>query len=89
MIWRPIDALARWLRDTLGYQVQLRFGVVTVLASLPLYPYAPFSGEPPLIYVMSALAITLTGVGIVIAAEAAKEAANPPGSGRSGSGTST
>lgn len=73
-MWRPIDRLATWLRHSLGYQAQLRLGIVIVLASLPLYLYAPFSGEPPLIYLMSAGALTLSGIGIVVAAEAAKEA---------------
>jgi hypothetical protein len=56
----------------MGAQNQLRLGILLVLASIPLYLYAPFSGEPLLIYLMSAAALTLTGVGIVVSAEVLK-----------------
>lgn len=67
--WKPIDAMARWLGRKMGAENQLRLGIVLCIASLPLYAYLPFSGEPPLIYGMSALALTLTGVGIVVSAQ--------------------
>lgn len=67
--WRPVDALAAWLGDKLTAQHQLRLGIVLVVLSLALYAYLPFSGEPPLIYLMSAFAITMTGITIVMAAE--------------------
>ena len=69
MIWRPIDAMAGWLGRVMGAKNQLRLGIVLCLLSVPLYVYGPFSGEPILIYLMSALAITLTGVGIVVSAQ--------------------
>jgi hypothetical protein len=61
--------MAEWLADKMGARNQLRLGILLVLASVPLYLYAPFSGEPIFIYLMSALALTLTGVGIVVSAE--------------------
>lgn len=64
-----LDRIADWLQDVLGARAQLRLGVALVLLSLPLYVYLPFSGEPPLIYLMSALALTLSGISIVVAAE--------------------
>lgn len=87
-LWKPIDWLARWLGDHMTAHNQLRLGILLVLGSLPLYGYAPFSGEPPIIYVMSALALTLTGVGIVVGAEVLTnqedEKADPgPGSAKS------
>jgi hypothetical protein len=66
---RVLDAIADWLMDVLSARVQLRAGVLLVLLSIPLFVYAPFSGEPLLIYLMSALAISLTGVSIVLGAE--------------------
>ncbi len=69
MIWRPIDALAGWVGDKLTAKHQMRMGILLVLVSLFLYVYLPFSGEPPVIYLMSAFAITITGVTVVMAAE--------------------
>ena len=69
MMWRPIDRMAAWLGDHLDAHWQLRIGILLVLTSIPLYVYLPFSGEPPIIYAMSAVAITLTGVSIVVGAE--------------------
>ena len=67
--WRPIDSIGRWLGERLGAQNQLRLGIVCFLASIPFYGYMPFSGEPAGVYLMSALALTLTGVGLVIGAQ--------------------
>ena len=69
MIWRSIDRLGRWLAERLGAVVQLRVGILCVVASVPLVAYGPFSGEPPIVYQMSAVAITLTGAGLVISAQ--------------------
>lgn len=66
---RFLDWIAAWLIDVLPARSQLHLGVALSLASLPLYVYCPFSGEPPLIYLMSAAALTLTGIGIVLGAE--------------------
>jgi len=67
--WRPIDWLARRLADNMGAENQLRLGIVCCLLTIPLYVYCGWSGEPPLIYLMSAVALTLTGVGIVVSAQ--------------------
>jgi hypothetical protein len=71
-----IDKHADWLKHKLGYKSQLRFGIFLFYSSFLFFLWLPFSNEPPLIYIMSALALTLTGLGIIIAAEAAKEAAD-------------
>lgn len=68
-MWKPIDAMAAWLGDRLDAGWQLRIGILLVVLSLPLYAYAPFSGEPVGIFLMSAVAITLSGVSIVVSAE--------------------
>lgn len=67
--WRPVDAIANWLGSKLTAKAQLRMGILLVIGSLPLYVYAPFSGEPVFIYTMSAAALTLTGIGIVVTAQ--------------------
>lgn len=67
-LWWPIDLLGRWLGRVLNAQNQLRLGILCFLASLPLAAYGPFSGEPVLIYEMSAIALTLAGVGLVLTA---------------------
>lgn len=75
-VMKATDAIADWLVHCLNARAQLRFGVWLVLGSVPLYVYAPFSGEPPIIYLMSAAAITLTGIGTVISAEVLEEEEN-------------
>ncbi len=67
-LWKPIDWLGNWLGNFLTAKNQLRLGIICVLVSLPLAGYGPFSGEQLLIYEMSALALTLTGVGLVLTA---------------------
>jgi ABC-type multidrug transport system permease subunit len=67
--WRPIDKIADWLVEELDARAQLRGGVIIFLASFVFYAYMPFSGEPPVIYFMSGLALTLTGIGIVLNGE--------------------
>lgn len=67
-LWRPIDFLGRWLGRVLDAQNQLRLGILCVLGSVPLAAWGPFSGEPVLIYEMSAIALTLTGIGMVLTA---------------------
>lgn len=64
-----IDAIGKWLLEELSAHAQLRMGVILVLLSIPLMIYGPFSGEQFLIYEMSAFALTLSGVGIVVGAQ--------------------
>lgn len=66
-VWRPIDAIGMWIIDEFDVQKQIRMGVLLFLGSLPFYPYMFFSGEPPVIYFLSVLAVTLTGIGILLA----------------------
>lgn len=74
-VWRPIDAVADFLRHRIGVQAQLRLGVLmTILGGLYLC-YTPFAHEPPLIYTMSALALLFAGVGVVVSAETLAEVA--------------
>jgi hypothetical protein len=68
-IMRATDRIADWLMEELDARAQLRWGVWLALLSLPIYAYAPFSGEPIVIYLMSALALTLTGISIILGAE--------------------
>ena len=63
------DRVADWLIEELDARAQLRFGVWLSFASVPVFFYAPWSGEPLIIYLMSALALTLGGINFVIGAE--------------------
>lgn len=77
---RATDAIADWLVHELDARAQLRFGVWLVLGSLPLYVYVLWSHEPPLIYLMSAAALTLTGIGTVVSAEVLEQTEGAEGS---------
>jgi len=65
-MWRWIDKIGRWIIEEANTELQLRFGVMLTLFSLPFYPYIFWSGEPPIIYFLSVLAVTLTGLSIVV-----------------------
>jgi hypothetical protein len=67
-VWRPIEwvgyALARWWTPKL----QVRTGSLATLAGIALVPLVFISGEPPLIYLMSAVALILGGMGVLVTA---------------------
>lgn len=80
-MWKWIDAIGDWLLNELDARIQLRIGVIMTLASLPFYPYMFFSGEPPVIYFLSVVATTLTGLTLIIGAQALvhlEDAGDPP-----------
>ena len=60
-VWRPIDAIAHWLMR-LPIIWQQRAAVFATLASFPLMLYGFRTGEPFLVYEMSAFALFLSGV---------------------------
>lgn len=67
---RVIDRIADWLRDSLGARQQLRFGIITVIASVLWTVFALlFTDEPPNVVAMSGVALVLTGVTWVVAAQ--------------------
>jgi hypothetical protein len=68
-IWRPIDAIANWIQHELDTVVQQRVAVLLIFASIGLIIYGFWTDEPPLIYQMSALALTLTALGILVGLE--------------------
>lgn len=69
-LWAPVDKLGYWLVHELDAKIQLRIGVLLTLGSFPFYPYLFWSGEPPVIYFLSVVATTLTGLGIIIGCQA-------------------
>lgn len=69
MIWRPVDKVADWLVHELSARAQLRLGVLLFVFSIPFLIYGFWTEEPFLVYQMSALALLLTGIGIVVGAE--------------------
>lgn len=67
-MWRGIDRIGYWIATTWSPVRQLRTGVVLTIVGLGLIPYVFFSDEPPLIYLMSAVALVLGGLGVVVTA---------------------
>ena len=66
---RPLDWLAEWLGDHLSPQAQLRIGILSVVGSFPFYALLYSTKEPRAVFLMSALALTLTGIAFVVGAE--------------------
>lgn len=67
-IWRPVDAVGHAVVQWWSPLRQVRTGVLVTAVGLALIGYLPFSGEPPLIYLMSAVALVLAGLGILVTA---------------------
>ena len=65
---RYIDNIADWILR-LSTRIRMRIGVILTVGSMFFYPYLFFSGEPPIIYFLSVLATTLTGITIILSAE--------------------
>lgn len=74
-VWKPIDNIGFWIATWWSPAKQVRTGVILCVISLALIPYVFLAGEPPIIYLMSASALLLGGLGIVVTAVlAVKEA---------------
>lgn len=67
-LWKPIDWLGYEIAKWWTPQLQVRTGVVMTLVGIVLLPVGPFSGEPPLIYYMSAFALIVGGMSVLITA---------------------
>lgn len=67
-IWKPVDAAGYWIATWWTPAKQVRTGVVLTLGSALMFLYLPFSGEPPVIYIMSAFALLFGGLGIIVTA---------------------
>lgn len=67
-MWRWVDRVGYWTATSWTPMWQVRTGVVLTIVSFLTLLYLPFSGEPPVIYVMSALALVLTGLGLIFTA---------------------
>ncbi len=67
-MWRWIDRLGYVLAAFWTPRLQVRTGTICTLAGVILAFYGPFSGEQFLIYEMSALALVLGGMGILVTA---------------------
>jgi peptidoglycan/LPS O-acetylase OafA/YrhL len=65
-LWKFVDGIGLWIVHEFGALQQLRLGVMLTLLSLPFYPYMFWSGEPPVIYFLSVVAVTLTGLGLIV-----------------------
>ncbi len=72
-ITRPFRAQAKWLAKKLNGEHQMVLGVIcTDIGALMFLPL-PFSGEPPLIYAMSAGALLYGGLGFIASGQAILE----------------
>lgn len=65
-LWKPVDKVGLWIVHEFDALHQLRLGVVLTFLSIPFYPYMLWSGEPPVIYFLSVVAVTLTGLGLIV-----------------------
>lgn len=65
-IWGLVDKIGLWIVHEFDALHQLRLGVVLTFSSIPFYPYMFWSGEPPVIYFLSVVAVTLTGLGLIV-----------------------
>lgn len=65
-LWKPIDKVGNWILEEFDSRSQLRLGVLLTFLSIPFYPYMFWSGEPPVIYFLSVVAVTLTGLGLIV-----------------------
>lgn len=69
-MWRPIDAIADWLRHGLGARAQLRLGILAVIiGAIWTTLVLLFGNEPPNVIGMSGVALILGGITMVISAE--------------------
>lgn len=73
MIWRPVDWVGKQIHEHWTPLWQVRTGVLCAFASLVLVVYGVRTKEPLLIYQMSAFALVLAGVGLIITAVLAVE----------------
>lgn len=84
VMWLPVDAFARWMQRTLGYQQQLRIAVLLLWSTIPFYPLGFFllwgMWFELVIWEMSNAALTYTALGVIAGLEAAKEASHEGGS---------
>lgn len=67
-VWHPVDRLGYLLSIGWTPHLQVRTGTLLTILGFVLIPYGPFSGEPLLVYEMSALALVLAGLGILVTA---------------------
>jgi hypothetical protein len=67
-MWNVIDRIGYWIATKWTPAWQLRTGVALTLGGFALIPYVFFAGEPPVIYLMSAVALVLGGLSVVVTA---------------------
>lgn len=63
-----IDSLGYWIAKRWTPILQVRVGTLSTIAGLLLIPVGFISGEPILIYMMSAFALVLAGLGVLVTA---------------------
>lgn len=68
MIWKPIDEVGYWIHQKWTPELQIRTGTLMTIVGVVLVPIGPFTGEPLLVYEMSAAALIVGGLGVLITA---------------------
>lgn len=66
--WDPLDRVAAAVADWWSPKLQVRTGLLLTIVGLIAIPYGPFSGEPLMVYEMSAVALVLGGLGVLVTA---------------------
>ena len=70
-----LDVQGEWIRRVFTPEQQIRLGVVMTDLGVGLCLAVFWTDEPPLIFEMSALALLFGGIGVVVTAVLAKDAA--------------
>lgn len=73
MIWKVFDWQAKQIRHWLTEKRMERLAVIMLDIGLLFLVYTPFSPEPPMIFIMSGLALFFSGVIAVIEANRNKK----------------
>lgn len=82
-LFTVLDGIHAWIDRVFTPLAQKRVGAAIMILTMPLYPIGLLVDEPLLVYMMSAGALTLTGWGIVVGAQALAaidDQTNPPDS---------
>jgi ABC-type Na+ efflux pump permease subunit len=72
-VWRVIDWLVDKLQNHITIEQQERVAMLSIIVGLALCVFVFWTDEPPLIYLMSAAALVMTGYGILAALISARK----------------
>lgn len=73
LLQRPFRAQARWIAARFDGEAQMALGSACLDLGVVMFVVLPWSGEPPLIYSMSAFALVYGGLGLIASGQALLE----------------